>query len=543
MTKFKLTPEQMDKYLAKFEGAKLRTIARAINKDLKTGLTDGHIADTLSKHRGTARHRHNHDEVAARKADTDAIILGFSNDHPAMNAQSLARTILAERPELDFHVDHLAYRIRDWRRKNTRIQVIQHKDTDKPDEKYKVENGNYTWKSAHGQMAVSVEEADRMFYEYSRHGLDLSQSQMRQRHGLKIWEWHAIKNTLFLYKDANIMSPWTEENTPKEDLQRVIDERMEMKLDDKQRLIESSYNKETISRYKKVIEKDQRGTFAAETMADELNDLMAGWKCKTTTVKRTSDFRTERKWLVVPIADLHIGAKVEGLKLTPDFSPEQARHNLGIIADKINAANATDVTLAFMGDLIESFTGMNHANSWHQIEYGMIGAKLVKETMSILEEFITKVNNVREILGVSGNHDRITASNKEDNRGQVAEIIFYMLNRLYGNQIHVEYEDLILSRQIDGIQYVLAHGDKKVIREGKQAVLDHGDSKLYNVILTAHLHHRQIIADERTFRWIGLPSVFSGNRYSEENAWNARAGFQTFENDGTGKPIQTDHTI
>ena len=543
MTKFRLTPETMDKYLAKFEGRKLRDIARAINEDMETNLAVSYIADQLSQHRGTAKPRQASD-FKQRKGETERAIREADESHPNNNAQNLARIMLAERrPGMEYHADHLAYLIRDMRRKSTSISVGKAPNPALEAEKYRVENGSYRWKAAHGQMAVSVEEADRMFYEYSRHGLDLSQSQMRQRHGLKIWEWHAIKNTLFLYKDANIMSPWTEENTPKEDLQRVIDERMEMKLNDKQRLIESSYNRETINRYKKVIEKDQRSAFATENMLDELNDLMAGWKCKTSAVKRTPDFGTERKWLVVPIADLHIGARVENLKLAPDFSPEQARHNLGVIADKINAAGATDVTLAFMGDLIESFTGMNHANSWHQIEYGMIGAKVIREAMSIIEEFVTKVNNVREILGISGNHDRITASNKEDNRGQVAEIIFYMLNRLYGNVVRVEYEDLIMSRQIDGIQYVLAHGDKKVIREGKQAVLDHGDSKLFNVILTAHLHHRQVIADERTFRWIGLPSVFSGNRYSEENAWNARPGFQTFENDGTGKPIQTDYTV
>lgn len=410
-------------------------------------------------------------------------------------------------------------------------------------DKYSMANGNYTWHADKGDITIPIDEADQMFYEYSRHGLDMSQSQIRQKHNLKIWEWHAIKNTLFLYKDANIFSPHTEEHTPQDQLESMLEQKMEFKFKDKQHLIESAYNKETIRQYKKTIHKDNIQTFALENLADELHDVMRDWSSKTATVKRTKDFGSQRKWILATIADLHVGAKVENLKLTPEYNPQILRQRLDQTARRINATGATDVSIAFLGDLIESFTGLNHPNSWQSIEYGMIGAKLIKETMSVLEEFIAKVDNVREIIGISGNHDRITASKKEDSKGQVAEIIFYMLQRLYANNIDIQYSDLAFSKQIDGIQYVLVHGDKKITREGKQVVIDHGDSKLYNVIIGAHIHCRRVLEDERSYRWIIAPAIFSGNRYSEENAWHAQPGFLTIENDGTGKPIITDHTL
>lgn len=458
------------------------------------------------------------------------------------SAKSAARRILSEMPGLDYTINHLSKLVRDYKKRRNIETTIRIKQPDAED-KYVVIDGTYKWKAKHGEMSIPVELADQMFYEYSRHGLDMSQAQMRQKHGLKIWEWNAIKNTLFLYKDANVFSPHTEDNTPPESLQEMIDDRIGMKFKDKQRLVETSYNKATIKEYKKVIEKDQIQSFALETMIGELNDLSDGWHAQPVLIARTPDFKTERKWVVAAVADLHIGARVENLALTPDYSPEKVRHLLDQTARRINEAKPTDVTLVFVGDLIESFTGMNHQNTWHDVEYAMIGARLIKEAMSVIEEFIAKVDNVRQILCVGGNHDRIPASKKDDPRGQVAEIIFYLLDRLYGGQIEIQYSDLVLSKQIDGLQYVISHGDKNAIRDGRQAVIDHGDSKLFNLIITAHVHNRRVNEDQKSYRWYAVPPIFTGNQYSEDNGWHARPGFQTFENDGQGRPLVTDHTI
>jgi UDP-2,3-diacylglucosamine pyrophosphatase LpxH len=526
--------------------------ARRIIGETKIDRTVKYVASLVSMERGTHKKpRPDFDAFGGlgkqprpeRGAADEAIRQKVEAD-PNRPALAIAREILAENPGLPYHVAHAAHLVRQYKKEHavgTSIAVTP--DNGQAYDKYDVVDGTYVWRARRGPIAIPVELADQMFYEYSRHGLDMSQSQMRQKHDLKIWEWNSIKNTLFMYKDSNIISPHTEDNTPKDQLQQMIDERMGLKMKDKQRLIETSYNRETIKRYKKVIEKDQIGEFALEKMIDELNETTADWKTKTATVKRTGDFKTERKWLVATVADLHIGCRAEGLQLTPDYSPEQARHLLDKVARRINAAKPTDVTLCFLGDVIESFTGLNHPNSWQSVEFGMTGAKVIKEAISVIEEFVAKIDNVREILAVSGNHDRMTASKKEDSRGQIAEIIFYMLQRLYDKHVDVQYSDTVLSKQIDGIQYVMSHGDKKTPRDGKQAVIDYGDSKLFNVIIEAHTHSRKTSEDERTYRRITSPAIFTGNRYSEENAWHARPGFLTFENDGTGKPIMTDHTI
>lgn len=528
-----------------------REAARQILQQTKCGLSLKYVASVISMERGTHKKPRENFQAFTPKAGAaprtdrarlDAEIEKLVRESPDKNAIAIATEILDKMPDTQYHLHYVANLVRDYKKSNRIETAIKIKPVP-GGERYQVIDGTYKWEATRGPIELPVELADQMFYEYSRHGLDMSQSQMRQKHDLKIWQWNSIKNTLFLYKDSNILSPHTEDNTPPEQFQQVVDDKMQMKMKDKQRLIESSYFKETIKRYKETIQKDSVQTFALENMIDELNDITADWKSKTATLTRTRDFKTERKWIVAVIADLHIGARSENLDLTPDYSPAQTRNLLSKIADRINKTGATDVTVCILGDIIESFTGLNHPNSWQSVEFGMHGAKVIKEAMSVLEEFLAKTNNVRQILAVSGNHDRITASKKEDSRGQVAEIILYMLQRLYGKNLDIQYNDIVLSKQVDGIQYILAHGDKKAIRDGKQAVINHGDSKLFNVILEAHVHNRQIKEDEKSHRRITAPAVFTGNRYSEENGWLARPGFLTFENDGTGRPTMTDHTI
>jgi predicted phosphodiesterase len=177
------------------------------------------------------------------------------------------------------------------------------------------------------------------------------------------------------------------------------------------------------------------------------------------------------------------------------------------------------------------------------MEYGIHGAKVIILALEIIEEFIGQINNVASVLGISGNHDRYSSSNKEDTQGQIAEVLFYMLKRLYSNYFNIEHDDLIMSKRIDCINYIITHGDKKIIKDGKQAIIDYGDSTIYNVILSGHLHTRIIDADERSYRWIHCPSIFTGNNYSEANGWQTTPGVLLIYNQGNDLPTIEDISL
>jgi hypothetical protein len=58
---------------------------------------------------------------------------------------------------------------------------------------------------------------------------------------------------------------------------------------------------------------------------------------------------------------------------TDDFSYEVVVDRLKQAADQINRMGYKKVEIALLGDFIETFTGLNHMNSWQQLEYGGYG--------------------------------------------------------------------------------------------------------------------------------------------------------------------------
>ena len=74
---------------------------------------------------------------------------------------------------------------------------------------------------------------------------------------------------------------------------------------------------------------------------------------------------------VICLADLHIGADIRNLQRTPDFNFKSVIQYLKDIANQVNQRGYEKVEIIFLGDFIESFTGLNHINSWKSMGKGM----------------------------------------------------------------------------------------------------------------------------------------------------------------------------
>ena len=480
-----------------------------------------------------------------KRKDINIIIERYVSDNPDIRFASKIARLILDKEDIAYNHEHLSYKVRKFKLDNNITEKIVTNKSDDDGEKYHVYDDAYHWATKKiGKVTIPVELADRLFYEYSRHGLNMSQIGIRQKHNFTIQYWHSIKSTLWLYKDSNIFSPHTVENTADDKLQGMVSSMMEMKFTDKNRLIEDEYDKALRNHYKKAIKTESVKTFAIERMVDELYDLTQNnVEHRIVNINRTTGTHLIDD-LIVPLADLHIGAKADNLRNTQDFNSAIVRQRLAEAAEYINAKKAKRVHLMFLGDIIESFTGLNHANSWQSIENGIHGAEVIILAVEIIEEFISLLNNVHSVVSISGNHDRITASNKEDVHGQVSEIIFYMIKRLHGKHFIVTHDPLIVSQTIGRINYIMTHGDKKVVKQdGKQAIIDYGDSTLYNLILSGHWHTREIREDQRSYRWVSCPSIFTGNYYSESNGWSSTPGILLIYNNGNDLPTIEDITL
>ena len=252
---------------------------------------------------------------------------------------------------------------------------------------------------------------------------------------------------------------------------------------------------------------------------------------------------------VAVTADYHIGAYIEGLIKTKDFSVEVVTDYLDQVAEDINSFRYSEVHLVILGDLIESFTGLNHINSWKGVQSGMYGGNVVIMAYEIIRKFLSQINNLKEVYMVSGNHDRVTSSNKEDVEGDVCKLLAYFLEDNCKG-VEFSFSPMVLTKVIDNICYIMTHGHLGFSSKDMGKILfQYGKQGYFNVLLSGHYHtrrssqnvvHTQTIGEDNAdYRSIICPSLFTGNFYSESNGWTSTAGYLIIEN-RFDKPLVVD---
>ena len=254
---------------------------------------------------------------------------------------------------------------------------------------------------------------------------------------------------------------------------------------------------------------------------------------------------------VAVLSDFHIGARVEDMLQTDDFSYEVVVDRLNQAAEQINRMGYKSTTVAMLGDFIETFTGLNHMNSWQQLEYGGYGSNVVIIAYQILRDFLSQVNNLDAVTIVSGNHDRTTVKADVDSHGGVAQLLAYMLEQ---SGFNVTFEHSIVSQDIDGIQYLFTHNHLGLSKNDMvQTFWEYGKQGKYNILLGGHFHSRRgksqykkidnIHWDQANYRSISVAPIFTGNWYSESNGWSSTSGITIIENNGDNRPNVFDFTL
>lgn len=265
------------------------------------------------------------------------------------------------------------------------------------------------------------------------------------------------------------------------------------------------------------------GSWTEKWMKELTDDL-------TLPNKQYQDY--EGKPIVIAIGDLHTGAVTEDAKVVPDYNIDVCRDSLAkVVWVCNNIYKNRPVYFLVGGDLIETFTGKNHKDTWKAIE--LHGAKAALEAFKLLRDLFMQVEGFQKAYMVSGNHDRISSSNADDTDGQVVELLHGIFQET--TNIETIYDPLILSPKIDGVQYVMNHGHKGIKkRSGEQIVLDYGDSTCFNMIVEFHKHHRYLEEDTYNFRRMICPSIVKSTKFSQGLGVNSRSGFVAFEANETG---------
>ena len=242
---------------------------------------------------------------------------------------------------------------------------------------------------------------------------------------------------------------------------------------------------------------------------------------------------------VITLADLHFGAYISASQISPEYSITVLCDMLEYAAEKINSFDYNVVHVHLLGDLIESFTGLNHKNSWKGLDKGMFGVSAVKLFVELFQKhFLNKIDNLGCIKMVAGNHDRVTSDSSEDTDGGAAELVAWGLEML---GYDVEFSTSVLTHLVDDTNYILNHGHLGLTKKmsTKEICWTYGKKGYFNYIQEAHLHSRirklnakqvqgfQLISDDNNdCRREVFPSFFTGNPYSENLGFSTMPGFK-----------------
>ena len=462
----------------------------------------------------------------------------YSTERPDLNNIQLAQLLIASEPFFkEINQESLRIRIGRYRTEKKNDLAIAVED----DRKYDVVDNHYTWKTGRGIIKMSVEFIDQLFHEYSEHGLNLSQTEIINKHNLKVWEWTSIKSTLWLFKKSNIFSPYTVENTPQGELAEMIKQKMDLLFNNSGYQVEQIYNKSLNKKYREVIKKQEVKDLETQTLLMEIKDALL--KCEIRPVLSVANDGVNEE-ISVCIFDVHYGAENRGID-TPKYNPQVTREQLEVIAAEVNKLNAKKVHIFFGGDIIESFTGMMHPDQWKGMAKGYYGAQLVVECYKLYTTFLSSITNLATVDAVPGNHDRGTKVKEEDTQGWIAQIIFEMIALAYKGAAEIRYHDKVASQSYDGIHYIMSHGDKRLTNLGAaQLILKYGDPFKFNLLISGHWHERRIKQDSENFRQIVCPSIFPGNDYSVDLGFDTAPGFLIVKNNNiNNKPTIIDIAI
>ena len=392
-------------------------------------------------------------------------------------------------------------------------------------EDFPVENGKYILRKGDYQPEISF--IDEIFGMYSENGLDWSTSQVIQEKGITGNQWYSIIRHFGLTKKCNILSPetWKKESGNKADIISRVLNNLNEKYESK--IIRNKSLSYTKNRYNKVIRKEVAKDSLMEDILSNIYNLFVDSPPKTYKIQKE---KTKGDVIVASTADIHLGAYREG---EFSHSMEDVERKLDKLARKVNAKDAKKVHLIIAGDIIESFMGDNHPNSWMGMEEGMYGARVVQEAHRILCEFIAKIQNVESVNCVPGNHDRGTGSNKIDCDGHVGLIIYNFVKMSFP-KLKFNIDKHCVSFKTGRVGHVVFHGHTGAAKKAKSKNISEAERIAYRyglsedldftIVYTAHYHEFKVFAEDTNFMSLCIPSIFAGNDYSDRGGWSTLPG-------------------
>lgn len=384
---------------------------------------------------------------------------------------------------------------------------------------YEVKKGNYEFVQDKLLYKIPVEEIDAMFYDFSKHWGNMSGEAMLAKYELKPNVWHMIKNRLRLYKDSNVISPYTAENTPEEQLDDVVTEATHRHIDTIKNKMVKTHEKEYGELAKKAISR----------MANMDYFLSNVERIVSTYEPKNIQFVPERlpkgiyPPITIAISDFHFGKA----------GTSEIVERMLKIAQYIISQPNTEVQILSLGDLAEAFVegGMH---PWQEAWMELTGYDLMMYIVNVFENFLLEIYKSGKSVtfrGIGGNHDRLGKTHSDDQKRSWALIVYELIKR-WLSKFEIEIE--ILRESVNAFDYgpnrfIIAHWDDNFTnRLSEKTLWTHWDNKKHNVILSGDKHNAKL-AEVYNATNVSCPALAWAWDYDKRLNLHSESGFVVIE--------------
>lgn len=406
---------------------------------------------------------------------------------------------------------------------------------------FEVKNLTYIFTISKKEYKYSVELIDKIFCAYSRRGLNLTKHQIVAGLNVDFNDFNIISNKLNLTKESNTFGPFTDEFMEPEDIYAAVMNNtrslLNMVTDNDSAALEGLI-KEYKNAYVELCSRNLKFDSFMKELSLKLDVLDLNYS--DTVITKVKPFMHGIESMTVIITDMHMGLSM------PHFNYEIAKQKLLKIAEDINSIGAKSVTISFLGDVMHTISGVNHANMWKTIEQGAWGANAITTPFEILMLFFSKVANLAKVTSVSGNHDRMHNDRNLEESNEGAKLLFYMIKTaLNRSAVEVTHTDHRTIHSDGSLVFINLHGDQGLDKKSSEKIIwKYGDQSKFNFILEGHYHSRSIGKEDdgSNFRKMYCPAFCPTDGYAEGLGLDSTAGWlMIMERDGL--PIVIDVPI
>ena len=195
-----------------------------------------------------------------------------------------------------------------------------------------------------------------------------------------------------------------------------------------------------------------------------------------------------------------------------------------------------------MGDIIHSVTGLNHKDSWKNMNAKSSGANAIIQPYELLLNFLAGIEGLTGVNIVGGNHDRLANDRNVENTAEGAKLISYMLKSSLSVPVNFS-ANYVVDDVDDNICLTIMHGDYPLDKESVQTIAwDLGNPAKFNYVMTAHTHGRKQEPknDGLRYRKETMPAFCPGDDYAKTLSTGTLPGCKIVIADDMGLPVTMD---